>query len=57
MSGVENVHISTNRWHTVKGVVLRAEDEGGRVLVRAVRVVMVGEAGKILFERKFNIIS
>ena len=31
---------------------------GGRgVLVRAVRGVMVGEAGKILFERKSNIIS
>ena len=42
----------------MKSVVLRAEDKGGGgVLVRAVRGVMVGEAGKILFERKSNIIA
>ena len=52
------MHISANRWHTVKSVILRAEDEEGEYLfVRVVRSVLVGEARKILFERKFNIIS
>ena len=51
------MHISAKRLHTVKSVVLRAEDEGGEYLLRAVRGVMVREAGKFLFEHKSNIIS